>query len=456
MTVKKILIANRGEIAVRIIRAAHAAGKEAVAVYSDADREAMHTLLADEATPIGPAAATRSYLDAEKIIDAALRTGADAVHPGYGFLAENAGFARACEEAGLKFIGPSAEVIARMGDKSAARATAQEAGVPIVPGTPDLVQTLEEATKAADTIGYPVMIKAAAGGGGRGIRVADNDGELAKLVPLAQQEAKAAFGDGAVYLERLIRRARHVEVQVLGDGQDAVHFFERECSLQRRRQKMVEEALSPYLTPLLRQEMTAAAVCLAEAVGYEGAGTVEFLVDPESDQFYFIEMNTRIQVEHPVTEMVCGVDLVQEQIRIADGHRLDMTQDEIRPHGWAIECRINAENPDMEFMPSPGTIRKLAWPEDEDVRVDTALFDGYTIPPYYDSLIAKLIVWGQTREEAIQKTRQSLDLLTIEGVHTTTPMLRRLMDDDLFNSGVYHTGYLREWLLDYQSQEVIR
>ncbi len=452
--IHKILVANRGEIAVRVIRAAQALGKTAVAVYSDADQEALHVQLADEAIHIGPAPATKSYLDSAKIIAAAQQAGADAIHPGYGFLAENAAFARACQQAQIKFIGPSPEAITQMGDKALARETAQKAGVPVVPGTSGTLASLADAETTAATIGYPLMIKAAAGGGGRGIRIAQDQAELEQLLPQAQREAQASFGDGTVYLERFVQQARHVEVQVLGDGNRAIHLFERECSLQRRRQKVVEETLSPCLTPELRAQMTSAAVRLAEVVAYEGAGTIEFLVDDHTGEFFFIEMNTRIQVEHPITEMICKVDLVQEQIRLADGEPLRWAQEEIRPSGWAIECRINAENPDMNFMPSPGTLGRIQWPQGKHVRIDTAIYEGYTIPPYYDSLIAKLIVWGKTRDEAIRKTRQCLQETQIEGIHTTIPMLRQLMDDNAFIQGAYHTEYLTEWMQKKESLHV--
>jgi len=421
--IKKLLVANRGEIAVRIVRAAQDLGITTVAVYSDADKDAMHTQLADKAIHIGPAIASKSYLNIEAILNAARMVGAEAIHPGYGFLAENAGFATACQNAGIIFVGPSPEAIAKMGDKALARRTAIEAGVPTVPGSSTPIDSLAEATRVAGQIGYPVMIKAAAGGGGRGIRVADNETALKKLLPVAQQEAQAAFGDGAVYLERFVHNARHIEVQILGDGQQAIHLFERECSLQRRRQKVVEEAPSPYISPELRQRMTRAAVQLAEAVNYSGAGTLEFLVDPDTNEFYFIEMNTRIQVEHPVTEMVCGVDLVQEQLHIASGEPLRLKQEAIKPRGWAIESRINAENPSLNFMPSPGTINNLVLPAGPWVRVDTAIYNGYTVPPFYDSLIAKLIVWGETREQAIGRTKRCLKELRIDGIQTTAPLL---------------------------------
>ena len=443
---RKILIANRGEIAVRVIRAAREMGIRTVAVYSDADEQSLHVRLADEAVHIGPAPATKSYLNVAAILEAARQSGAEAVHPGYGFLAENAAFARAVEAAGLVFIGPSPDCIELMGNKARARQTASAAGVPVIPGSRGPVQHVDEALDAADWVGYPVMIKAAAGGGGRGIRVAENPEQLKLLLPVAQQEAQAAFGDGAVYLERLILYARHVEVQVLGDGNRVVHLYERDCSLQRRRQKLVEEALSPALDPALRGEMAAAAVRLAEAVGYSGAGTVEFLLDPSERRFYFIEMNTRIQVEHPVTEVLTGIDLVQEQIRIAAGRRLGFHQDQIHPKGWAMEFRINAEDPANHFLPSPGVVRSLEVPGGPWVRLDSAMYPGCPVPPFYDSLLAKLVVWGASREEAIQRARRALGELRIEGVKTTKEMLARLLEEERFLAGDYHTGYLESWL----------
>ncbi len=442
----KLLIANRGEIAVRIIRAAHELGIATVAVYSDADERAMHVRLADEAIHIGPANATKSYLKGEAIIEAAYASNADAIHPGYGFLAENAAFAALCRTAGIVFVGPSPEAIAQMGDKALARKTAKSANVPIVPGSEEPISILEEAERIAKSIGFPLLVKAAAGGGGRGIRSAEDLPALRNALLVAQLEAQAAFKDGSVYLERMIEHARHVEVQILGDGERAIHLLERECSLQRRRQKIVEEGPSPFLTPELRTAMTGAAVRLAEAVGYKGAGTIEFLVDPTSENFYFIEMNTRIQVEHPVTELICGVDLVQEQLTIAAGQALSLRQEDVHARGWAIECRINAEDPDNNFMPSPGVIEELQLPGGPGVRIDTALYRGYQVPHHYDSLLAKVIVWAPTRQRAIQRMRGALRELQIEGVKTTRPLLQRVMDDMHFRSGDYHTGFLEEWL----------
>ena len=438
---RKVLVANRGEIALRVMRACRELGIATVAVYSEADATALHVRYADEARCIGPAVATRSYLNIEALIQAARETGAEAVHPGYGFLAENAAFARACREAGLVFIGPSPEAIELMGDKAAARTLAREAGVPVVPGTPDKVST-EEALAAAEEIGFPLMVKAAAGGGGRGIRVVERREELAGAVAIAAQEAQAAFGDGALYLERYLSRPRHVEVQVLGDEHgNVLHLFERECSIQRRRQKLLEEAPSPALTPDLRERICAAAVRLARAAGYTSAGTLEFLLDQEG-QFYFLEMNTRIQVEHPVTELVTGVDLVKEQIRVAAGEPLRWRQEELELRGHAIEFRINAEDPEMGFFPSPGVVEALELPGGPGVRVDHALYAGYEIPPYYDSLVAKLIVWGADREEALARGRRALDELRIEGIETTASFHRRLLDDPDVIAAAYHVQFL--------------
>ena len=453
--IKKLLIANRGEIAVRIIRAAKDLGIQSVAVYSEADADALHMQMADEAILIGPPQVGKSYLDQQAILNATRETNADAIHPGYGFLAENAAFAAACKDAGFIFVGPSSEAIARMGDKALARQTAADNGVPTVPGSQAPIHDVKDAKAIAEQVGYPVMIKAAAGGGGRGIRIASNTVELEQQLPIAQQEATVAFGDGSVYLERFINNARHIEVQVIGDGTRAVHLFERECSMQRRRQKVIEEAPSTCLTPKLRQQMMEAAVRLTEAVQYRGAGTLEFLVNPQTDEFFFIEMNTRIQVEHPITEMITGIDIVQEQLMIASGELLQLSQEEITIHGWSIECRINAENPTMNFMPSPGQIQTLHIPSGPWVRFDTAIYEGYAIPPFYDSLIGKLVVWGNTRVEAIQRSKRALSELHVEGIHTTRDLLLALMDDVQFLDGEYHTNYLETWIENQYSKEVI-
>ena len=443
----KVLVANRGEVALRVIRACRELGIASVAVYSDADEEALHVRHADEAVNIGPPPASKSYLNAEALIGAAKEMNAEAIHPGYGFLAENAGFAAACRDAGITFVGPSAEAIEKMGNKSAARRIAESADVPVVPGSEDTASP-DEAVEMAEEIGYPVMVKAAAGGGGRGIRVAGGEEELRKAVRVARQEAEKAFGDGSLYLEKLLVGPRHVEVQVMGDGRgSAIHLFERECSMQRRRQKVLEEAPSPGISSETREKMTGAAVRLAREVGYASAGTVEFLVD-EDQNFYFIEMNTRIQVEHPVTEMLTGVDLVKEQLRVAAGEPLSLRQEDVPFVGHAMEFRVNAEDPDQGFMPSPGEISALEVPGGPGVRVDSAIYQGYKIPPFYDSLVGKLIVWGLDREETIKRARRALGEYRIEGIKTTIPLHLRLLDDENFRSGEYHTGYLEELLGD--------
>jgi acetyl-CoA carboxylase biotin carboxylase subunit len=440
----KVLVANRGEIALRVVRACQELGVAAVAVYSDADEGALHVRHADEAVRIGPPPAGKSYLRVEALVEAAKETGAEAVHPGYGFLAENAGFAAACRDAGLAFIGPSAEAIEKMGNKSAARRLAEEAGVPVVPGS-DAASSPDEAAQTAEEIGYPVMVKAAAGGGGRGIRVAEDEEGLRKAVQVARREAEAAFGDGTLYLERLLTAPRHVEVQIIGDHEgNVVHLYERECSMQRRRQKVLEEAPSPGISPEVRGKMTEAAVRLAREAGYANAGTVEFLV--EDEEFFFIEMNTRIQVEHPVTEMLTGVDLVKEQIRVAAGEPLSVGQEDVPMVGHAMEFRINAEDPDQDFMPSPGEVTFLDVPGGPGVRIDSAIYQGYKIPPFYDSMVGKLVVWALTREEAIDRSRRALREYRLEGIKTTIPLHLRLLEDEAFRSGEYHTGYLEELL----------
>ncbi|WP_425089673.1 acetyl-CoA carboxylase biotin carboxylase subunit [Stappia sp.] len=444
--IRKLLIANRGEIAVRIIRAARDSGIATVQVYSDADANGRAVAMADEAVNIGPPQAAKSYLDIDALLQAARDTGADAIHPGYGFLAENAGFADAVEAAGLVFVGPSGDTIRLMGDKAAARAEARKAGVPTVPGSDGLVEDMDAAAKLAAEIGFPVMIKAAAGGGGRGIRVAHDAEEFARLAPQAASEARAAFGDGGIYIEKVIERARHIEVQVLGDGSNVVHFFERECSLQRRRQKVWEEAPSVVLSEKVREELCASAVALAKAVGYRGAGTIEYLYDDVSGDFFFIEMNTRIQVEHPVTEMICGVDLVAEMIRIAGGEKLGRTQADIARTGHAIEVRLNAEDPANNFMPFPGVVGELLTPDGPGVRFDHMLYPGYAVPPFYDSLLGKLIVWGEDRERALLRLGRALRELKVEGLPTTAPLFAALLESDDLRASAVHTRWLEPWL----------
>jgi acetyl-CoA carboxylase biotin carboxylase subunit len=442
---RKVLIANRGEIARRVVRACRELDLTAVAVYSEADEEALHVREADEALPIGKAHARHSYLNVDALIGAAREAGADAIHPGYGFLSESARFAEACDAAGIVFVGPSAHAIAAMGDKAAARRLAREAEVPVVPGG-DSSPDAETSLATAEEVGYPVLVKAAAGGGGRGIRIARDEDELRDALPAAAREAEAAFGDSTLYIEKLLEEARHVEVQVVGAGDgEVIHLFERECSLQRRRQKLVEESPSPGLHPDTREAMSAAAVRLAAAVGYVGAGTVEFLVDRD-ERFYFIEMNTRLQVEHGVTEMVTGIDLVRAQLLVAAGEPLEFTQSDVRIDGSAIEFRINAEDPDHDFQPSPGRLDVAELPGGPGVRVDTAIYTGYTVVPFYDSLIAKLMVWAPTREQALSRGRRALGEMRIEGIKTTVPLHARLVDDERVRSGDVHTGYLEELL----------
>ena len=452
MTIRSILIANRGEIAVRIIRAAQALGIRTVQVHSAADRDMLAVRLADQSIEIGPPSAAKSYLNIEAVLKAARETGVDAVHPGYGFLSENAAFAQAVEDAGLIFIGPKPEAISLLGDKVEARKVAKRAGVPTVPGSDGRIEDLATACAIVEEIGFPVMIKAAAGGGGRGIRIAETMADFERHFPQASAEALAAFGDGGLYVEKVITRARHVEVQILGDGTDAVHCYERECSLQRRRQKVWEEAPSFRLPEDVRQELCASAVALAREVNYRGAGTVEYLYDEISGEFYFIEVNTRIQVEHPVTEMITGIDLVQEMIKVAGGAKLSVRQEDIRVTGHAIECRINAEDPARAFLPGPGTIETLGVPTGEGVRFDTMLYEGYTVPPFYDSLLGKLIVWGETRDACIARLADALDNLEIRGLATTIPLHQALAADPSVASGDVHTRFLEPWLeTDFQA-----
>jgi acetyl-CoA carboxylase biotin carboxylase subunit len=446
MTIQRLFIANRGEIAVRIIRAAQALGIHTIQAHSEADADMLAVKLADEAVLIGPAPAKDSYLNIAAILNAAKDTGADAIHPGYGFLSESPTFVRAVEDAGLIFVGPSADTIERMGDKVAARQAAEAAGVPVVPGSKGRVDTVAEAVAIAEEIGFPVMIKAAAGGGGRGIRVATTAQELKSLAPQAKAEAEAAFGDGGLYVERAILSPRHIEVQILGDGENAVHCFERECSLQRRRQKVWEEAGADCLDEQTRAALCASAVALAKAVNYRGAGTLEYLYDAASNEFFFIEMNTRIQVEHPVTEMITGVDLVAEMIKVCAGAKLSMTQDQITRTGHAIEVRLCAEDPFMDFMPWPGQVKSLKIPTGEGVRFDHFLSEGYQIPPFYDSLLGKVIVHAETREAAIDKLVVALTELDIDGTKTTAPLHLALAADPDVRAGAFHTQWLEPWL----------
>ena len=438
---RRVLVANRGEIALRIIRACHHAGIEAVAAYSDADKASRWVEVADDAVHLGGSPAAKSYLNTDAVLEAAKACGADAVHPGYGFLAENAAFARRVREAGFVFIGPPPDVIEKMGDKASARRMAEEAGVPVVPGSGP-VADLAAAEMAASGIGYPLLVKAAAGGGGRGIRPVADAGQLAEVLPTAQAEAAAAFGDGTVYLERLVERARHIEVQVLADEHgNVVHAFERDCSVQRRRQKLIEEAPAPGLDPDTRSAITSAAVRLAEHVGYRNAGTVEFLLAGDGT-FYFIEMNTRIQVEHPVTECVTGLDLVAEQLRIADGLPLSVSQKDIGLAGAAIELRLNAEDPDNGFRPAPGELARFDLPGGPGVRVDTGFIAGDRISPFYDSMIAKLICWGADREQALVRARQALAELRIDGLPSTAGLHSRVVASADLRAGAVHTRWL--------------
>lgn len=438
-------MANRGEIALRIIRACHTAGIEAVSVYSKADENAHWVRLADEARHIGASPANKSYLNVDAVLDAAVEAGVDAVHPGYGFLSENEAFARAVRERGLTFVGPPAEVIAAMGNKSHARRTAVAAGVPVAPGTGPLTD-VDAALREAEEIGYPVLIKASAGGGGRGIRPVFSPEELAEVFPGAGAEAAASFGDGTLYLERAVEGARHIEVQILADTHgNVVHLFERDCSVQRRRQKLVEEAPAPGLSDALRSEVADAAVRLARHVGYVGAGTVEFLLGPD-DAVYFMEMNTRIQVEHPITECVTGVDMVAEQLRVAAGVPLSFAQSDVVLNGAAVELRINAEEPERDFAPTPGTLDTFTVPGGPGVRVDTGFVAGDTISPFYDSLLAKLICWGADRSQALARARQALEELEIAGVSSTKALHRYLLDDERFRAGAVDTRWLEHRL----------
>ncbi|MDT8862527.1 acetyl-CoA carboxylase biotin carboxylase subunit [Alkalihalobacillus sp. MEB130] len=444
--IKKVLIANRGEIAVRIIRACRELDIETVAVYSEADKDSLHVRLADEAICIGPTLSSKSYLNVTNIMSAATLTEVDAIHPGYGFLAENADFAEICAACNITFIGPSPWAINQMGTKDVARETMAKAGVPIVPGSSGIVENIEAGLSVAEEIGYPVIIKATAGGGGKGIRVARTPDELKKGMNITQQEAATAFGNPGVYIEKYIEDFRHVEIQVLADNHgNVIHLGERDCSIQRRLQKLLEETPSPAISENTRKAMGEAAVNAAKAVEYSGAGTVEFIYDHNNDLFYFMEMNTRIQVEHPVTEMVTGVDLIKEQIRVASNEKLTLTQEDVTFQGWSIECRINAENPAKNFMPSPGRITNYLAPGGLGVRVDSAVYPGYMISPFYDSMVAKVITHGATRAEAIAKMKRALEEFEVEGVETTIPFHLRLLNHETFISGDFNTKFLEHY-----------
>ena len=440
--IEKIVIANRGEIAVRIIRSCREMGIRSVALFSEADRMSKHVMLADEAYPIGPAPSKESYLDVDKIIETALKCGADAVHPGYGFLSENAGFARKCEVAGITFIGPRAETIERMGDKISARRSMTEAGVPVVPGIQRQLESATEAERICREIGLPVILKASAGGGGKGMRLIRSESEIGEAYAAAKSEALSSFGDETVYIEKYIEEPHHIEFQILGDAHgNIVHLYDRECSVQRRHQKIVEETPSVFVTPELRKDMGEKAVAAAKAVNYIGAGTIEFLVDKHRN-YYFLEMNTRLQVEHPITEEVIGVDLVKEQIKVADGQVLQLKQENIQQRGHAIECRICAEDTEMNFMPSPGIIKQITEPNSIGVRIDSYVYEGYEIPIYYDPMIGKLIVWATNREYAIERMRRVLHEYKLTGVKNNISYLRAIMDTPDFVEGHYDTGFI--------------
>ena len=439
---KKVLIANRGEIAVRIIRACREMGIRTVAVYSEADKEALHTKLADEAVCIGPAQSAKSYLNIKAILEAACLTGADSIHPGFGFLSENSNFAKICEEIGIKFIGPNYKLIDLLGNKSKAKETMKRAGVPVVLGSDGLIYSKEQAINLAEKIKYPVMLKASAGGGGRGIRIAHSKQELENVYDLVKQEAKVSFNDDSLYLEKFIENPRHVEIQVLGDEfGNAIHLGERDCSIQRRNQKVLEETPSPVLDDKLRAKMGETAVKAVKEIGYSNAGTIEFLVDKNKD-FYFMEMNTRVQVEHPITEMITGIDIIKEQIKIASGEKLSYTQKEIKFTGHSMEARINAEDPEKNFMPCPGTVKELHLPGGNGIRIDTAIYAGYKIPPTYDSMIAKVIVHGKDRNESIAKMKSALAELVVDGVTTNIEFILKILDDEDFKNNNYDTSFI--------------
>jgi acetyl-CoA carboxylase biotin carboxylase subunit len=452
--IKKLLIANRGEIAVRIIRACKELGVSTVAVYSQADEDSMHVSLADEAYCIGPPASSKSYLNIPHIISTALMAGVDAVHPGYGFLAENAGFAEICKDHNIKFVGPSTESIKAMGDKASAKKTMKENNVPTVPGT-GLVNNINDLIPWIKQVGFPVIIKATAGGGGRGMRIVRHESELENMMRLAQTEAEKAFGNNGVYVEKFLENPRHIEIQVIADSfGNVVHLGERDCSIQKRHQKLIEESPSPFITPEIREKMGQAAVNAARGINYEGAGTIEFLVDNQKN-FYFMEMNTRIQVEHPVTEMVYNVDLVKEQIRVASGERLSFARNEIKLNGHAIECRINAEDHEKNFMPCPGLIDGYIPPGGPGVRVDSHMYTNYKIPPFYDSLISKIICWGKNREEARSRMLRALDEYAITGIKTTIPFHQKVLKHEKFIQGNFNTNFIEKYMNSEEEKEII-
>ena len=441
---KKVLIANRGEIAVRIIRACREMGVRTVAIYSEADKDALHVRLADEAICIGPAPSNKSYLNMKAILEAACLTGADSIHPGFGFLSENANFAKICQEMGIKFIGPDYRLIELLGNKSKAKETMKRAGVPVVPGSDGLIYSKTQAVNLAEQIKYPVMLKASAGGGGRGIRIAYSKEELEKEYDIVKQEAKVAFNDDSLYLEKFVENPRHIEIQILADEQgNCIHLGERDCSVQRRNQKVLEETPSGIIDEKLRNKMGETAVKAVKEIGYSNAGTIEFLVDKNKD-FYFMEMNTRVQVEHPVTEMVTGVDIIKEQIKIASGEKLQYKQEDIKFEGHSMEVRINAENPDKNFMPCPGTITGLHIPGGNGVRVDTAIYNGYTVPPTYDSMLAKLIVHGKDREESIAKMKSAVAEFVVDGITTNIDFLLKILENENFRTNNYDTSFIQK------------
>ena len=441
---KKVLIANRGEIAVRIIRACREMGIRTVAIYSEADKDALHVKLADQAICIGPAPSSKSYLNIKAILEAACLTGADSIHPGFGFLSENANFAKICEEMGIKFIGPNYKLIELLGNKSKAKETMKKVGVPVVPGSEGLIKSKKEAVEIAEKIKYPVILKASAGGGGKGIRIARNKEELEKAYSLVKQEAKISFNDDSIYIEKFVENPRHVEIQVLADEHgNGIHLGERDCSVQRRNQKIIEETPASIINDETRKKMGEVAVKAVKEIGYTNAGTIEFLVDKNKD-FYFMEMNTRVQVEHPVTEMVTGIDIIKEQIKTASGEKLAIKQKDVKVNGHSMEARINAENPDKNFMPCPGTITGLHIPGGNGVRVDTAIYSGYTIPPTYDSMIAKVIVHGKTREESIAKLKSAVAELVVDGITTNADFILKILDNENFKTNNYDTSFIEK------------